>query len=221
MFVPGGAYNYLGLSASYGTLNLTDASPAQSFTEPVSLEEAKQFLVLQESVPSDGVDDDMIESSFIPAARDLAEFFQGRDLVRKQLDLALDYFHYAIELRAPLASVDLVRYRDSTGAYTDLTENTDYIVDTSKQPGIVMPAYSKSWPSFTPYPSSAVLIRFSSGYAASHPFWLGPGKRIKLGMLYLIAGWYEGRLPTTFGSVSEIPFAVSACLGFGALQSIR
>ena len=63
---------------------------------------------------------------------------QGRTLSRKQWDLSLDYWpSYRIELREPLASVDLVRYRDSDGNYSMMTENTDYVVDTARQPGAI------------------------------------------------------------------------------------
>lgn len=210
-----------GALVPYGTLNLTDASPAQSWVEPLSLSDVKAFLVLQESSPADGIDDNMISSMFIPAARELAEFFQGRDLVRKQYDLTFDYWSsYAFTLRAPLVSVDLFTYKDSAGNVTTLAPGTGYIVDTGKEPGLVMPPYNVSWPSFTPWPSSAILIRFTAGYSATHPFWLTAGGRIKMGMLYLISGWYEGRLPTTFGSVTEIPFAVSACLGYGRREHV-
>jgi len=203
----------------YGSLNLTDASPPQSFTEILTLSEVKNFLVLQESSPADGIDDAMLEDAFIPAAREVAEWFQGRDLIRKQWDLSFDYWGYQIELRAPLVSVDLVKYRDSGGNYTTLTENTDYIVDTAKDPGLVMPAYNVSWPSFTPWPSSAVLVRFTSGYSPAHPFWLDAGKRVKIGMLYLISHWYEGRLPFAIGApqgITEFPFAITNLLSYGS-----
>src|SRR5450432_719100 len=78
---------------------------------------------------------------------------------RKQFDLSLDYwFNYRIELRDPLASVDLFQYKDSNGAVTVMAENTDFIVDTSRHPGFVSPPYYKTWPPFASWPSSAMLI---------------------------------------------------------------
>ena len=125
----------------------------------------------------------------------------------------------------PLVSVDLIRYRDSEGEYHDLTADTDFIVDTSRHPGLVMPAYGESWPSFTCWPSSAVLIRYTAGYAPSDPFWTsGPGARIKQGMLLLISGWYNNKIPyQEFGNqaIQEYPFAVTACLSYGALVRVR
>lgn len=222
-----GAYNFLGSYGAlvpYGTLNLTEASPAQSFTEILTLSEVKAFLVLQESSPADGIDDAILESAFIPAAREVAEFMQGRDLIRKSWDLSLDYWRgWNVELRAPLVSVELVKYRNSSGSFATLTENTDYLVDAAKQPGLIMPMYLKSWPSFTPWPSSAVLVRFTSGYAASHPFWSDAGKRLKIGMLYLISRWYEGRQPFAVGApqgITEFPFAITQMLSYGAREKV-
>ena len=151
-----------------GSLNLTDSSPAQTFTEALTAGDVASFLRLSE----DQIDLHAADlNAMIPAAREIAEIFQGRDLVQKQWDLSLDYFYGCstvmgslgwfvaavsgggqfIELGQPLVSVDLVRYRDSAGTYSDLSENVDYIVDTRKQPGLIAPVYGKSWPSFTPW----------------------------------------------------------------------
>jgi hypothetical protein len=102
------------------------------------------------------------------AARQQAEIAQGRDLVPKQYDLSFDYWTgYHLELGSPLVSVDLVQYKDQAGTVTTMVENTDYIVDKAKRPGILAPPNNTIWPIFTPWPSSAILIRFTSGFTAS------------------------------------------------------
>jgi uncharacterized phiE125 gp8 family phage protein len=163
-------------------------------------------------------------TSLIVAAREQAEILQGRDLIRKQFDLCLDYwFNYRIELRDPLASVDLFQYKDSSGAVTVMTENTDFIVDTSRHPGFVSPPYNKTWPTFATWPSSAILIRFTSGYASGSPFWSDAGARVKNGMKLLINNWYHNRLPFEKGmdATAEYPYAVTACLSYGSLVRAR
>lgn len=208
---------------SYGSLNLTVTSPVQTFSEPLTLAEVKEYLNLPLRSPTDADEDAMLES-MITEAREVAEILQGRDLVRKQYDLSLDYFPYEIALRAPLVSVDLVRYRDSSGAYTTLAEGTNYIVDTAKQPGVMMPAYGVPWPSFTHWPSSAVLVRYTSGYSANDAFWNDAGARIKRGMLLLINHWFVGRLPFELGNkegVNEYPFTVTSLLRYGSLVTVR
>lgn len=207
---------------SYGTLSLTVTSPVQSFTEPLTLGEATTHLNLPARDPQDKDEEAMI-SGFISGARSAAELLQGRDLVAKQYDLALDYFPCVfggLELRAPLVSVDLVRYRDSAGDYTTLEEGTDYIVDLAR--ALILPVYGKSWPSFTPWPSSAVLVRFTSGLEATDVFWSNAGARVKIGMKYLISAWFNGRLPfETLGSIQEYPYAVTMLLSAGARNRVR
>lgn len=225
---------------AYGTLDLTNASPAQIFVEPLTLAQAKAFLRITDTSPADAEQDAML-SGFIMAARETAEILQGRDLIAKQYDLSLDLMlghdslsnsgcldqsraiydlgtGYGIELRQPLQSVDLFRYRDSSGSFTPLTEGTDYIVDLAR--GIVMPPYNQSWPSFDHWPTSAILIRFTAGYPSTHPFWLDAGQRLIVGMKMLIEMWFDERLPFVQGAVQELPFAVSALLGFGARNRV-
>jgi uncharacterized phiE125 gp8 family phage protein len=215
------SFNLYGGQVPYGTEALTEASPPQSFTEPLTLAEMKSYLKLPEISPLDTEQDDLI-SSLITAAREQAEIGQHRDLVPKQFDRVHDYWPcHALELRAPLISVDLVKYRDSDGNYTTLVEGTDYIVDTSKQPGIIMPPYGTSWPTFTAWPSSAILIRYTSGYSASSVFWSDAGSRVRNGMRMLIAWWFNNRLPFENATVlSEYPYTVTACLEYGSLKLV-
>ena len=207
--------------SGYSSLSLTVTSPAQDFTEPITLAEMKEYLNLPARSPADDAEDDLI-NAMISGAREVAEILQGIDLLRKQYDLVSDYFWtYRIPLRGPLVSVDLFRYRDSDGAYTTLTENTDYIVDTSKHPGIIAPPYNSTWPTFTPWPSSAVLVRFTSGLSATDAFWNDAGKRIIMGMKLLVSMWYNNRLPYDTGRAAEYPFAVTSLLSFGARNNVR
>lgn len=221
---PYGIYgNPYGPLVAYGSLNLTESSPAQTFEEPLALSEVKSYLKVPERSPADQAEDDEIMSLII-GARVQAEILQGRDLVAKQWDLHHDYWPpYCIELRAPLRSVDLVQYRDSNGDTTVMVENTDYVVDSSKQPGMLLPPYNGTWPTFTPWPSSAILIRFTSGYAADSPFWAGDGHLIRNGMKLLISAWYNQRLPFEIGAnaANEYPFAVTSCLSYGSLKRAR
>lgn len=203
----------------YGTLKLTASSPTQSFCEPLSMEDVREFLRLPESSPANDAEEAMLEG-FVIAARETAEGYQGRDLNQKQYDLRLDRFPSCeIDLRAPLQSVELVQYTDSDGNATMLVEGTDYIVDTSRS--LIAPAYGTTWPCFTPYPSSAVLIRFTSGYAEDHPYWSNDGQRILAGMKMLIALWHENRVPLAASGVLEMPLAVTQLFSIGARPVVR
>jgi hypothetical protein len=221
---------------AYGALELTQSSPPQSFTEPLTLAEAKAFLRIPDYSPAD-TDQDALLLGLIAAAREMAEVAQNRDLVVKQYDLCLDLLlghdaiagaayplrynsiynfgvGYDIPLRHPLRTVDLFQHHDRDGSTTALAEGADYLVDLNRS--LVCPPWGKVWPFFTPWPTSSVLIRFTSGYSPDHPFWLDAGQRIKLGMKMLIAQWHEGRIPVVQGSHQELPYAVTALLGTGA-----
>lgn len=197
------------------SLTLTETSPVQTFTELLTQTEVEEHLSLPTLDPVDANRDSLLED-YIMAAREQAEILQNRDLVQKQWDLHLDAFPaHEIPLRPDLDTVDLVRYTDSGGDTTDLVEDTDYIVDTHKQPGLIMPAYGTVWPTFTPWPSSAVLVRFTDGLSSSQVPAI-----VKGGMLRLISAWYYGRLPFEMGAsaAQEYPYAVTWALRYKAVR---
>lgn len=221
----GGAYGtysnlgYYGALDSFGSLNLTVQSPTQIFVEPLTVEEVFNYLRIS---PADEGEHEYNELlSLISAAREQAEILQNKDLVRKQWDLNYDYWmSYRVQMRDPLISVDLVQYTDSTGNEVALVEgpNADYIVDTSKHPGSISPPYNGTWPTFTPWPTSALLFRFTSGYSCDDPFWRDAGARIKNGMKLLISAWHNNKIPFEVGAgaAGEYPYAVTSCLSYGA-----
>lgn len=204
----------------YGTIELTVSSPPQSFSEPLTLEEVRTFLGLPVRFPDELAEDAMLEG-FIIGAREVAEILQGRDLVTKQYDYSMDYLPCEVQLRTPLVSVDLIEYRDSDGVTATLDVDTEYIVDLHR--GLVTTPYGESWPSFAPWPSGAVLVRFTSGYARDHPFWSNAGQRVLIGMQMLISAWFNGRLPFEPANmeIQEYPFTVTSLLSLGAVPRVR
>lgn len=186
-------------------LSLTVTSPGQSFTEPITLAEVKISLRIPDA---DDRKDDLL-SAYIVAARSVAELRQGRDLVSKQWDYTLDWLYCdTIRLRENVSSVDLFQYTDSDGVDTALVDGTGYILDTSDFK--VMPPYGEAWPSFTPWPSSAVLIRYTVTPRNIRP-------EVYQGMKFLISQWYTNNVPVTeggFSSVIQYPFALQL-LDFG------
>lgn len=199
----------------YGTLTLTVSSPAQIFDEPLTLVRTKEYLRVNQTA-----EDDLIEAMIV-AARSVAEIERGEDIVVKQWDYALDAFLAPeIHLRHPLQSVDLVKYTDADGVEVTLTETTDYVVDLAR--AVLMPVPGGSWPSFDPWPSSAVLIRYTSGYPATDAFWADAGKMAVQGMLMLITLWYDERMPmsTSTSNIQELPYTVTALFGYGSRKAV-
>lgn len=216
------------MTPNYGSLELTVSSPQLLPEEFLDLDTAKDFLRV------DSPESDSLIMGFIVAARVAAEYWQGIDLAVKQYDLRLNYFpsfydpgydasrflcdYNSVQLRTPLRCVDLVQYQESDGVFNTLSENTDYIVDMPR--GSVTPTFGNSWPGYTAWPSSSVLIRFRSGYGPLHPFWANKGAMIMVGMQMLITQWYDKRLP--FGdNVRELPHGITDLLSWGARERVR
>jgi uncharacterized phiE125 gp8 family phage protein len=201
----------------FGTLTEVDSeTPA---AEPLTSDEVLDHLRLS----ADEAQINLI-NGYISAARVQAEILQGRDLVKKQYDLSYDYWpEYRVRLRSPAVSVDSIKCKSLDGTVRTLVEDTDYVVDLNKEPAVITPPWNISWPAFTPWPSSAITIRFTSGYDSTAKFWTGRGALIKAGMLLLIAAWYDNRLPFATGvdATSEYPYAVTHCLSMGALKRAR
>jgi uncharacterized phiE125 gp8 family phage protein len=216
-----GPYGNLGIYGglvSYGSLELTETSPPQSFVEPLSLPDVQSYLQLPDSMAQAQAATLLM---FISAAREQAEILQNRDLVRKQWDIAFDYWPgWRIELRPHLVSVDLAQFTDATGTIHPMVANTDYVVDLAKKPGILAPPYGKTWPIFTPPPTGAILIRFTAGIAPGAAFWADAGARVKVGMKLLISMWFSNRIPLGT-KVDEFPYAVTSCLSYGAVPRAK
>lgn len=170
--------------------------------EPVTLEEVKQHIRVDYS------EEDVLIKGLITAAREHCEVFLRRAIVPQTWEMTFDSFPERIRLpRPPLQRVDSIIYRDETGTENRL-DPTDYIVDTDEEPGVVLPAPGKNWPSFIPYPTNAVRVRFMAGYPPDEV----PGK-IKQAIKILVGTWYENREAYVVGArVSQVPFAVEALL---------
>jgi uncharacterized phiE125 gp8 family phage protein len=179
-------------------LKLTVTSPVQTFTEPLSVAEVKEFL----EIPDADTTRDSMLSAMIEAAREVAELEQGRDLVAKQWDLTIDHLPDEIYLRENATSVDLFTYRDSSGTVTTMVENTDFLFDTSEFE--IVPPYGQIFPTFTPWPAAAVLVR----YTVTPP---AIDKQVLLGMRFLISQWYTNRIPAELGAsaVQQYPYALA------------
>ena len=213
---------------------VTDTTPDQ---EPISVQDAKDYLRL-----ANDLDDDTIQG-LITAARLEAENEQGRECTQKQFTLALDRFpgggafpltgmfelgytsEYgfrtytfwfngsAIQLLDPLVSVDSFTYTDSTGTVNTLAVNVDYIVDPLKHPGIVCPMVGTQWPTADLWPSSAVQITFTAGFTP-----VTCPANVKQGVSLLVSQWYEGRIPfEAIRFIAELPFSVTSLLRNGRL----
>jgi len=96
---------------------------------------------------------------------------------------------------------------------TDDTEysmsGADYIVDDKSEPGRIVLAYGKSWPSTTLRTANGVCVTFIAGYgdeASDVP------RNIWVGMLLLLGHYYENREAVTSGQKIELPMGAQSLL---------
>ena len=155
-------------------------------------------------------DDDAYLEACIAAATDHVDGkdgWLGRALGTQTWDLVLDEFP-SDGIRIPLPpmqSVTYLRYvSPDTGLETDLTVNTDYLVDVYSEPGWIMPG-ANGWPAIMDT-INAVRVRFVAGYEAVPP-------AIKQAVMLLAAHYYENRESVVLDAKPTVlPQAVDALL---------
>ena len=161
-------------------MSLKEISPPAE--EPVTLQEARTHLRLESG-------EDEYISNLIVAARRHSESFQGRAYITQTWDVYMNAFpRGCIKVPLPpLQEIVFVKYMDSAEVLQTL-DPSDYAVDCYSEPGLICPAYGKSWPAT--YPEiNAVQIRFVAGYgtAADVP------QEVKHAILLKVADLYEHR----------------------------
>ena len=176
--------------------------------EPVSLAEAKAHLRVDTS------DDDALITSLIVAARQWCEGYQNRAYVTQTWDLVLDDWpadpcpdRVRVPL-PPLQSVASLKYTDADGVQATMPA-TDYLVDVASQPGRLVLAYGKVWPTVTLRPAAAIEVRFTAGYGLA----VAVPETVKQAIKLLVGHLYEHREATSVDELSEVSFAVKALLG--------
>lgn len=213
-------YRRLNWFDKFGSLQITETSPFQTPIEPVTLQNVKDALRIIDAPGTDpGLERNILE--LIPAARATAEEINKRRLVRCQFDLTYDYWLYRrIKLSPPLASVDLIQTTDIDGNQVALVAGTQYKVDRTKRVPVVAAKQNVGWPSFTPSESSSVLIRHTSGFVPTDPWWtIGAGAAVKRGIYQLISFWLTQGVVVTkgVGQAEELPWTISQLLGTDAI----
>jgi hypothetical protein len=140
-------------------------------TEPVTLDEAKNFLRVTVS------NDDLLIAALITAARETVEAFTGRSVANKTYRQSLDAFPYFVDSMVsqlayppayyslppystamwnysqmiklyapPLIAVTSLQYIDTNGVKQTL-DPSKYIVDLDSEPARIFPAAGSYWPS--------------------------------------------------------------------------
>lgn len=132
-------------------------------------------------------------TDLITDAREEVERHTRRGLLTQTWDYYLQAWPSSDRFRIPfgnLQSVTHLKWTDTDGTETTLTENTDYLVETNGEDcGFIVLPYGISWPSGSLYPSNPIKVRFVCGWttAASIP------KNIKRAVkFYAEKSYYRG-----------------------------
>lgn len=121
-------------------------------------------------------EDDLL-TALIPTARQQVEAITQRALITQTWDAYLDCFPEKDFFELPFGQLQSVvassfTYTDSDGTVTTMAATTDFLVDSSSEPGRIVLPYGMSWPSPSFYPVNPITLRFICGYgttAASVP----------------------------------------------------
>lgn len=195
-----------------GTLTLVTAPTI----EPVTVEQAKDQCRIDHAN-----EDALLEDILIPAAREAAEAFTRRAIMKQTWDWKLDRFpcEHPWELpKAPLLSVTSISYVDGDGT-TQTWSSTEYAVNAPAgpraMPGTVALAYGYGYPVHRSQPN-AVTVRYVAGYSSSATAATARAAvpaAIRQAILMTVAESYARRENTVVGTIiAEVPQGAKALL---------
>lgn len=198
--------------------------PIGSAVEPITLATARDHLRLDlYGSPLSHPDDSLIESVYLPAARQHCEVLSGRALAYQEYELTLRCFPSRAMLALPLGmqpssqyeyirfpigpvrTINSFLYADADNLDVDLDGSpTGYVFDAYTDEGRLYPPPGSSWPTAYDRPA-AVRIRFNAGYDldGASPFDLGMPASYRAAILLLLTHFYENRSNTE--QLSRLP----------------
>jgi uncharacterized phiE125 gp8 family phage protein len=171
--------------------------------EPITRALAKEHC----EIPAADSQHDTYIDALITAAREHYERRTHRALINRTLALTLDRFpdgNVPLWLPwSPISSVTSIVYTDTNGT-PQTWANSNYAVQKNIEPGRVVLAYDKQWPSYR-LQASGITVTYVAGYgAAASSVPANAVHALKL----LIRHWFENRSAINIGNiVNDIPLA--------------
>jgi uncharacterized phiE125 gp8 family phage protein len=176
-------------------------------SEVITLAEARKHLRIDPIGGTEEHPDDDYITATITSAREWTELYLDRAVGSQTLELALDEFPDAIELKPYVQSVTFIKYIDSDGVEQTI-DSDDYTLDNYSSPCWVVPAFGAAFPTAREIPN-AVKVRYVAGYDVDNPV----PQAIVSAMLLIIGHLYENRQQNLAGmAVNELPMGVCALL---------
>ena len=165
------------------------------------------------------VADAALISALIKTAREYCQDYQNRQYITATWELWLDDFPGGDYIKVPLPplqSVTSITYYDTENTAVTM-DTADYFVDDKSEPGRMVLAYGKSWPSVTLRPANGVCVEFVAGYGATSTY---VPEMARAAMLLIIGHLYKNREQTVERALSEIPLGVKALLGMNRVVPV-
>lgn len=151
------------------------------------------------------------------ATHEVETVIQWRTLLTTTWQMKLDAFpDWELWLPfPPLQSVSSITYVDGNGDTQTLSASA-YDVDTTSEPGCVVPVYGTTWPSVLSHRNS-VTVTYVAGYTSPD---LVPAST-RLGIAQLVAHRMENREPVVTGTIAtKIPFHAEVLLNVESLRAV-
>lgn len=177
---------------------------AQPTNEPVSLDEAKLHLRLDDS------GEDALVSGLIRAARETVERMTGRSTTNRYCSQTFAAFGSGLELQyPPVSAVSGVGYYDVSGT-SGTVAASGYQASLDSLPPVLTVAPDCDWPGVQTGRDLPITVTYVAGYGASGA---DVPEAMRLAMKMMIGHWYRNRENVNIGNITnEIPFTVQALL---------
>lgn len=175
---------------------VTIAEPA---TEPVTLDEAKEFL----SIAADETEFDELIGAFIGAAREQIEAVTGTRLVEQSVELRADEWSDLLQLPiGPASAVEALTYVDREGVLRSV-EAASYELGGAGLSQMVVTTVGNRWPNGARRAPGVIRIQLSVGYAKlPRPLWTA--------MLLMVGDLFAFRETAVTGTVAaKIPVSTT------------
>lgn len=204
----------------FGIKTVAEVAPDD---EPITLAEARLHLRVDAyGSPPESDDDDWIEGTGIPAAREYCERELGRALAPRTMELVSNAFPGVAVDRSvgacfvlpfgPVQSVTSVIYTDTDGVDQTI-DPANYALDDYGSPSRLVLAYGATWPSARSSRNS-VRVRYVTGYAPAIESPLLPvlPRQARAAMLLMLGHLYENREASGTDKLLELPLGVRSLL---------
>lgn len=193
--------------------------------EPITIEEARAHLRIETfGDPPAHPDDTMLETVYIPAAREWCEFYSGKLLATQTIELSLDHFpsrasRFYLPL-GPVQSVTSVVYLDADGVETSMVLDTDYSVRLYNGRASIYLPDGVAWPTTMTYRygERTVFVQYVAGFNDSSPVEFPIARSDKAAMLLVLGHLYENRENSADQKFEEIPLGAAALLDRGRVR---